>query len=210
MIYPKAGKAPEAVKERTIPGLAVQPRHALLMVDAAPVCCRRACRDQSRWRRTQRRAAAALSRRQLVEPGHQPGAGRCSVGAVHRVHQQRRLATASSGLRRLRVAGQRQHLRLPIHGRRRPTSRSGACRSITATRATASITRPIAAARSTRFPTKRSRSRTGSRAAMPGSSDPGGDRHMLIVDRDNRHLYELYDLRWNGSQWTAGPAPSSI
>ena len=27
---------------------------------------------------------------------------------------------------------------------------------------------------------------------------------MLIVDRDNRHLYELYDLRWNGSQWTAG------
>ena len=38
----------------------------------------------------------------------------------------------------------------------------------------------------------------------PGSSDPGGDRHMLIVDRDNRHLYELYDLHWNGSQWTAG------
>jgi hypothetical protein len=38
----------------------------------------------------------------------------------------------------------------------------------------------------------------------PGSSNPGGDRHMLIVDRDNRHLYELYDLRWNGSQWTAG------
>ena len=27
---------------------------------------------------------------------------------------------------------------------------------------------------------------------------------MLIVDRDNRHLYELYDLHWNGSQWTAG------
>jgi hypothetical protein len=37
-----------------------------------------------------------------------------------------------------------------------------------------------------------------------GSSNPGGDRHMLIVDRDNRHLYELFDLRWNGSQWTAG------
>ena len=27
---------------------------------------------------------------------------------------------------------------------------------------------------------------------------------MLIVDRDNRHLYELYDSPWNGSQWTAG------
>ncbi len=38
----------------------------------------------------------------------------------------------------------------------------------------------------------------------PGSSNPGGDRHMLIVDRDNRHLYELYDVRWDGSQWTGG------
>jgi hypothetical protein len=37
-----------------------------------------------------------------------------------------------------------------------------------------------------------------------GNQDPGGDRHMLIVDRDNRHLYELFDLRWSGSQWTAG------
>ena len=38
----------------------------------------------------------------------------------------------------------------------------------------------------------------------PGDSGAGGDRHMLIVDRDRRHLYELFDLRWNGSQWTAG------
>ena len=38
----------------------------------------------------------------------------------------------------------------------------------------------------------------------PGNQSPGGDRHMLIVDRDNRHLYELFDVRWNGSQWTAG------
>ena len=38
----------------------------------------------------------------------------------------------------------------------------------------------------------------------PGASDAGGDRHMLIVDRDNQHLYELFDLRWNGSNWTAG------
>jgi hypothetical protein len=37
-----------------------------------------------------------------------------------------------------------------------------------------------------------------------GNQHPGGDRHMLIVDRDNRHLYELFDLRWNGSHWTAG------
>ena len=31
-----------------------------------------------------------------------------------------------------------------------------------------------------------------------------GDRHMLLVDRDNRMLYELYALHWTGSQWTAG------
>ncbi|HKB11113.1 MAG TPA: hypothetical protein VKD69_10675 [Vicinamibacterales bacterium] len=37
-----------------------------------------------------------------------------------------------------------------------------------------------------------------------GNTRPGGDRHMLIVDRDNRILYELFDLAWNGSQWTAG------
>jgi hypothetical protein len=37
-----------------------------------------------------------------------------------------------------------------------------------------------------------------------GNQSPGGDRHMLIVDRDNRVLYELYDLHWNGSQWTGG------
>jgi hypothetical protein len=30
-----------------------------------------------------------------------------------------------------------------------------------------------------------------------------GDRHMLIVDRDQRVLYELYGLKWTGSQWTA-------
>jgi hypothetical protein len=38
----------------------------------------------------------------------------------------------------------------------------------------------------------------------PGNQSPGGDRHMLIIDRDHRHLYEIFDLRWNGSQWTAG------
>jgi hypothetical protein len=38
----------------------------------------------------------------------------------------------------------------------------------------------------------------------PGNVAVGGDRHMLIVDRDNRHLYELFALAWNGTQWTAG------
>lgn len=41
--------------------------------------------------------------------------------------------------------------------------------------------------------------------------DPGNvdlrsinDRHMLIVDRDRRHLYELYNVFYDGSQWRAG------
>ena len=32
---------------------------------------------------------------------------------------------------------------------------------------------------------------------------PGVDRHMLIVDKDNKYLYELYNTYWNGSKWTA-------
>ena len=37
-----------------------------------------------------------------------------------------------------------------------------------------------------------------------GNQAPGGDRHMLIVDKDNKRLYELFDLGWDGSKWTAG------
>jgi hypothetical protein len=39
----------------------------------------------------------------------------------------------------------------------------------------------------------------------PGNIDDTGDidRHLLIVDRDNRYLYELYNVWWDGSQWTA-------
>lgn len=40
------------------------------------------------------------------------------------------------------------------------------------------------------------------------ANDPraDGDRHMLIVDRDHRILYELFALRWNGTagRWEAG------
>ncbi|HEV8580335.1 MAG TPA: hypothetical protein VGX68_14805 [Thermoanaerobaculia bacterium] len=40
----------------------------------------------------------------------------------------------------------------------------------------------------------------------PGNADPGGDRHMLIVDRDHRILFELYHAHWNAAQnrWEAG------
>lgn len=41
---------------------------------------------------------------------------------------------------------------------------------------------------------------------FPGDEDQGEDQHLLIVDRDNRLLYELYQLRWDGGQnrWEAG------
>lgn len=40
----------------------------------------------------------------------------------------------------------------------------------------------------------------------PGNVDrrSSADRHLLIVDRDNRHLYELYNVYYDGSQWRAG------
>ncbi len=38
----------------------------------------------------------------------------------------------------------------------------------------------------------------------PGAADPGGDRHLLLVDRDHRLIFELYDLHWNGANWTGG------
>jgi len=40
----------------------------------------------------------------------------------------------------------------------------------------------------------------------PGSIDirSNSDRHMLIVDRDNKHLYELYNVFFDGTTWHAG------
>jgi len=40
---------------------------------------------------------------------------------------------------------------------------------------------------------------------QPGNIDPGGDRHLILVDRDNRLLYELYRAQWNTGQnrWEA-------
>jgi hypothetical protein len=50
--------------------------------------------------------------------------------------------------------------------------------------------------------------KTGTRWIEGGApaDDPGGDRHMLLVDRDNRILYELYHTYWNASlsRWEAG------
>jgi len=39
----------------------------------------------------------------------------------------------------------------------------------------------------------------------PGNVDRRGiqDRHLLIVDRDERHLYELYNVFYDGTKWVA-------
>jgi len=37
-----------------------------------------------------------------------------------------------------------------------------------------------------------------------GAPNADGDRHMLIVDRAHRILYELYALHWTGTRWEAG------
>lgn len=40
----------------------------------------------------------------------------------------------------------------------------------------------------------------------PGNVDTSGDRHMLLVDRDRRLLFELYHTQWNAAlnRWEAG------
>ena len=40
----------------------------------------------------------------------------------------------------------------------------------------------------------------------PGNVDrrSAGDRHLIIVDRDARHLYELYNVFFDGARWHAG------
>jgi len=40
----------------------------------------------------------------------------------------------------------------------------------------------------------------------PGNVDRRSvaDRHLILVDRDNRHLYELYNVFYDGTRWHAG------
>jgi hypothetical protein len=41
-------------------------------------------------------------------------------------------------------------------------------------------------------------------APIEGGANSGGDRHVLVIDRDNRMLYELWDSHPGSSAWTAG------
>lgn len=39
---------------------------------------------------------------------------------------------------------------------------------------------------------------------IEGGPDSNGDRHILMIDRDNWKLYELFSVRFKDNQWTAG------
>ncbi|MCA9256428.1 MAG: hypothetical protein KDA33_12360, partial [Phycisphaerales bacterium] len=41
-------------------------------------------------------------------------------------------------------------------------------------------------------------------APIEGGADASGDRHVIVIDVDNRLLYELFDARLTLSGWTAG------
>ncbi len=41
-------------------------------------------------------------------------------------------------------------------------------------------------------------------APIEGGSNSSGDRHILVIDRDNKMLYELFDAHPGSSGWTAG------
>ena len=103
----------------------------------------------------------------MVESRHLDGAGRSRLRELHHLHRTR--PDAAPGLRRRRLARQRADLRLSLRGRRRHGDER-AVQFQYAMKATASITRRIRASRSIRFPTRRSRRRTGSRAVSPATS----------------------------------------
>ena len=118
-------------------------------------------------------------------------------------------ASPAAHPRRLGRLGRRsgrpgRHLRHALHRRaRQPAAGAGDLRRLSAPerRRRARAGRPA-----TRSPTRPRPRPAGSRAAQPGNVEPDGDRHMLIVDRDNRILYELYRAHWNAglNRWEAG------
>ena len=141
---------------------------------------------------------------ELVEHRRLRRAGRRRLRRLHRLHQPGGAAPAS-GLRR-HARRRRRHLRDARSSWSTAASRRRPCTSSTGTRATASTSRATIRIRSTRSPTRPSRSRTGSRAAIPATSTTRAteDRHMLIVDRDNRYLYELYNVWYDRPAAVAG------
>ena len=148
--------------------------------------------------------SADLSTRQLVEPRRLDRAGRSRVRQLHRVH--RTDANDASRLRRGR--------------RRRAACRSTAFRTPSWTAPTPQRTVQfqysdesdgVNHATNQSFPFYPIPDEAITQAHWIEGGEPGNvdlrstsDRHLLIVDRDRRHLYELYNVFYDGSQWHAG------
>ena len=147
-------------------------------------------------------SAAAAARGQLVEPGHLAGPGGSRAPETSSTSS----APPTACIRTSAAPSRREpeHLRDALRGRDRGPAEGGSGVRLCRRERRCEPRRPARAIRSIPFRNRRSQNRTGSKAVRPGMPRSGGDRHMLIVDRDNRHLYELFALRWTGSRWEAG------
>ena len=153
----------------------------------------------------ERRAAgspSAFSTDELVESRHLAGASRSVVGELHLVH--RHHAPPASRLRRRGSPGSVADLRLPVRRRgwhaaeegRRVQLRRRERRRQSHHRAEPSVLSDSRRGDHAGALDRRRRARQ----RRPRSNS---DRHLLIVDRDNRHLYELYNVFFDGAQWHA-------
>ena len=145
--------------------------------------------------------ASGLSGDELVEPRHQQGAARSGLGGLHRFRQRPRP----------RPIRPRRPACTTTSARRRTASRMSSSPAIsrscgrpgptTATRATKG--RP-AGRSATRFRTRPRRRPNYIEGGVPGGGS-SGDRHMLIVDKDNWLLYETAVTRWHAASnsWRA-------
>ena len=85
-------------------------------------------------------------------------------------------------------------------------SRRSPSSSTTPTRATESTTRPTRAIPFYPIPVEAITQPHWVEGGAPGNVDQRSseDRHLLILDRDNRYLYELYNVWFDGTTWQAG------
>ena len=142
--------------------------------------------------------SAAPARRQLVERRRLAGAGRPGERRLHPVRRgEPRACTPTSAA-------------TPTKSRRSTASPTPPCRATSRScRSTfyyADESDAGAPGRPAGYPIPE-QAKTQPRwieGGYPGAADPGGDRHLLLVDRDHRLLFELYDLHWDGT--SAGPA----
>ncbi len=92
--------------------------------------------------------------------------------------------------------GQRRHLRHAVRDRRRRAAEAGGDVRVLGRERRRRPRDGRRASRSIRFPRRRSRKPHWVEGGAPGNVDQRSqsDRHLLIIDCTNRHLYELYNV----------------